>query len=231
VDYHYDDNLHKHIKRRQTSRVIVVSLFLVFLGIGGYILWDGLTNTSTSSTGTEQTVTKILGSQVERQVFETDSYSFETDLSWQKVDLPFEYRGYNASTYRSYSDAGLSLREFTIFEDTIPTDEELTYVLPVEIVDESTIEPLQISPRCNQLLDDQDSNISQQTEWAGANFICDPDRGSYILGTSHNSTGYSLEFVGQETGKQRSFFILYEDVEPTPRVQTFVNILRSFRVK
>lgn len=227
VDYHYDDNIHKQLRRRRRIRVAVYSsIITVFIGVG-LLLFDMLRNSSEVS-HQNSSETRILGQLDESRVFDEKLFSFTTDSTWNREpQIPDMFKAYSPYRYRSTSQ-GFSLQELYIFVDSIPEDLEITFVLPVES-DGRGVKPFEISRKCNELLEDPGSKISQVAEWGGVRFICDPDRGAYLVGTSHNKDGYGTRVAG--TNSVHRYFFLFNDVQSVPELNTFVTILRTFQTK
>lgn len=227
VDYHYDDNTHRRAARRRQVKVAFITLVALGLMVAIIIIIDSL-RTQTQVTQVDANSQRTLGQSAQQQVFDEKWFILETDPTWERVDPKPEFDKYTTVTYRS-SDHGLSLRELTVFIDTIPSDYALTYVLPVEI-EQGRIEPFSISPRCNELLPPKaKKHLTIKLSWAGVDFFCDPDRGTYLVGTSHNKQGYGLELAGPTTAHR--YFFLYNDVESTPQLDNFAAILRTFEPK
>ena len=226
-DYHYADNIHRRATRRRTFKIIAIILSVLLAAALILIVLDALRNkTNVSVIQTDER--RILGQADTTRVFNEAHFSFQADETWQKVDTKEEFVRYNALTYRSLEN-GFSLRELTIFIDEYPEDYGLTYVLPVEI-ENNRITPQQLSPRCNQLLDDgHPKHLSTEAVWAGVSFICDPDRATYTIGASHSETGYGVRIEG--TNAVHRYFFLYNDLESSPRFDVFSQILSSFEAK
>lgn len=227
VDFYYSDNTHKKAARRRRFKIVFITLAALALLSVTIILIDGL-RSQTDVAMVDANTTGILGEAESHRVFDEKLFRFETDDTWERVDTKQEFERYNALTYRSRSN-GLSVRELTIFVDEYPDDYELTYVLPVEIRD-NEIEPFNISPRCDQLIKgDRLNGNSVPVNWAGVDFMCDPDRGEYLVGAVHNETGYGLRIAG--TNSVHRYFFLYNDLDSSPQLGTFSSILRTFRSK
>jgi hypothetical protein len=220
VDYHYDENVHQSLRKRRRYKVAAWALAGTLVIAIILIIWDGLRSDTTVST---QTPPQTRGATVEQVVFDEPTFKLTADGTWRKIETREETEYH----YQSVSD-NLVRRDLRVYVNFVPTEFSITHVLPIEVEDNRVI-PLTISPDCESLVPDKKSPRDQTTEWAGVTFICDPDSSAYVVGTSHNQTGYKAT-VPSGDNKNRFFFV-YRDLEPEPRLETFSNLLRNFEAK
>ena len=223
VDYHYDDNVHKRAVKKRRVRFFLWFLAALILIIAGWIIFDGLRTKETITNNVSETGT--LAQTVERAVFETEKFRFTADTTWQEA--PSVEDGYRNFRYQSM-DNGLVKRELRIYQDRVPEDLALTHVNEVEVVNNKIV-PLGISPKCSELQPDKKNKRDIELNWGGVDFICDPDLNAYIVGTSHNKDGYATYVAGPETTGR--YFFVYRDLEATPRLEIFNNLLETFEAK
>jgi hypothetical protein len=216
------------LARRRKLRAVLWGLAITITLVVLYIIVDALRTKSIIKESTGN-VTQTLGEAIQKNIFDEKLFTFETPVGWEKVDPPDRIKEYTDLTYRRLKD-GLTLQEmYIVMNENIPKDYELTYVLPIEISESNTIQPFDVSPKCNELADKPSSRQSQIVSWAGVEFMCDPDRGSYIVGTSHYKFGYSTQLAGSSSVNQ--YFFIFLDYQPTPQFTNFQNILRTVRTK
>lgn len=223
VDYHYDSNIFKRLARRRRRLVFAATVALFALLLVGYIIYDGLTAPTNISEPIATEVT--LGEAVEQKVFDKPTYRLTTDSSWEEIEV--RNNQYNSATYHSIED-GLVVRELTIYVNGYPAELPVTYVMPVEVQDNG-ITPLGISPKCDELQPNKNNKRDVPLSWAGVEFLCDPDLNAYVVGASHNETGYGVEIAG--TFSDATYTFVYNDVEAVPQPATFEELLRDFKAK
>jgi hypothetical protein len=216
VDYHYDENIHRNLRKRRRFKVAVWALAGTLVVAVLLIIWDGLRS---DTTVTNQTPPQTRGATFEQAVFDEEHFKLTADSTWQKI----ESREQTPYHYQSYED-GLAKRDLRIYVNNLPSEFPVTLVLPIEI-DGSKVIPLTVSPRCSALVKDKKSRRDQTTQWAGVSFLCDPDSPQYIIGTSHNEDGYLAKI------NDNKFFFVYRDLEVEPQLATFSNLLRNFEAK
>lgn len=220
VDYHHDENVYRRASKRRRLKVVVYALIGTVAIVAGIIIFDGLrSDTEITTVNTNQT----LGGTIERTVFDEEFFRLTADTTWSKI----ESREETEYHYQSFSD-NLVRRDLRIYVNGTPPEFPITHVLPIEIEGNHLI-PLSVSPPCSELVPDKTSPRDQITTWAGVSFLCDPDSSAYLVGTSHNKTGYNAVVNGSK-GVNRYFFA-YRDLEPEPRLEIFANLLRNFEAK
>lgn len=220
VDYHYDENVHRSLRKRRWYKTAAWALVGTLIIAAILIIWDGLRSDTTVTTTTPP---QTRGATIEQAVFDEPPFKLTADSTWRKI----QSREQTAYHYQSFSD-NLVRRDLRVYVNFLPSEFAMTYVLPIE-VDGNRVVPLTISPKCSTIVKDKKSKRDQTTQWAGVSFICDPDSTAYVVGTSHNETGYSTTVPsGNNTNK---FFFVYRDLEPEPRLESFANLLRNFEAK
>lgn len=220
VDYVHDENVYRRAAKRRRLKIAAYSLIGTLIIVVAAVIFDGL---SSDTTVTTQTSDQTLGRTIERAVFDEEDFRFTADTTWQKIDS----RETTDFHYQSFSD-NLVRRDLRIYVDNTPPEFALTYVLPIE-VERNKIVPLTISPHCKELVPNKKSPRDQMTSWAGAPFLCDPDSTTYVVGTSHNKTGYRSLVPGSSASHR--YFFVYRDLEAEPRLETFGNLLSTFEAK
>ena len=220
VDYHHDENVYRRASKRRRFKVVVYALIGTLVIVAGIVIFDGLGSDTEITT---ETTNQTLGGAIERVVFEEELFRITADTTWSKINS----REATEYHYQSFSD-NLVRRDLRVYVNNIPAEFPLTYVLPVEVEGNHLI-PLSISPPCKAVVPDKKNRRDQVTNWAGVSFLCDPDSTGYLVGTSHNETGYGTVVTGT-LGRNR-FFFAYRDLEPEPRFEIFSNLLRTFEAK
>lgn len=220
VDYHYDENVHRSLRKRRRYKVAAWALAGTLVVAGVLIIWDGLRSDTTVTT---QTPPQTRAATIEQAVFDEPPFKLTADSTWRKI----ETREATEYHYQSFSN-NIVRRDLRVYVNYLPSEFSMTYVLPIEVEDNRII-PLTISPHCKSLVPDKDLKRDQTTKWAGVTFVCDPDSSAYVVGTSHNQTGYSTTIKNGENANK--FFFVYRDLEPEPRLELFANLLRNFEAK
>lgn len=220
VDYHHDDNLYRRASKRRRFKVAAYALSGTLVIVVALIIYDGLRSDTTVTT---ETTNQTLGGTQERAVFDEPLFRITADTSWRKI----ESRETTSFHYQSFRN-GLSLRDLRVYVNNTPEEFPITYVLPIEVSGNKVL-PLSISPHCKEIVPNKKSVRDQMTEWAGVNFLCDPDSPLYIVGTSHNKDGYNTRIAGKSGGNR--FFFVYRDFEPVARLNVFANLLSTFEAK
>ena len=220
VDYHYDENVHRRLRKRRRFKVAAWALAGTLVVAVALVIWDGLRSDTTVSV---QTPPQTRAAIIEQAVFDEEPFRLTADSTWRKI----ESREQTDYHYQSFSD-NLVRRDLRIYVNFVPSEFAVTYVLPIE-VEANRLIPLTISPHCKSLVPDKKSPRDQTTEWAGVRFLCDPDSTAYVVATSHNQSGYSTVVKNGENANR--FFFVYRDLEPEPRLETFANLLRNFEAK
>lgn len=162
------------------------------------------------------------------QTFETDYFSFNADKSWSFIE---KESSKDVFVYRS-SKNNIVSRDLTVYVNTLPQNLLLTRVLPVE-QDGAQFIVGDVSSHCRDYLKDRiipSNNNPIEGVVEAVSIKCQIDGTSTTVGTGKKNAGYQTELTS-ESGKNNSYFLLYHDLEFTPRLTSFTNIANSFKAK
>jgi hypothetical protein len=162
------------------------------------------------------------------KTFETPYFSFEADKSW---DFVKKESTDNTFVYRS-SKKNIVMRDMMVYVNVLPRNLLLTHVLPVEEAG-NRFNPGDISEHCRDYLKDRiqpGNNNPIEAVVGSVRIRCQIDGTSYTAGTGKKNGSYIASLVGGN-GQSNGYYLLYHDLEFTPRPSIFTNIVHSFRAK
>lgn len=224
MSYRYRFTLPKHIILRKYKSIIAVLALLLFIVIAIYLAFVWYISNENSQ---YQPQTEIRSaSYTPLQKFQTQHFSFEADNSWSFIE---KESSANIFVYRSEKNNIVS-RDFTVYVNTLPQNLLVTRVLPLE-PDGNKFSVSEVSEHCKEYLKDRISPGNNNPIVARIESVqikCQVDGTSTTVGTGQVNGNYQVELKAGN-GSTNKYFIVYNDLEFTPRLNTFINIVRSFR--
>lgn len=224
MPYSYRTNLSKYrILRKHKRAILVLSvLLLIVLVIYGIFIWyihQGDRNYQPQTDLKSKNFNPL-------ETFKTAYFTFDTDKSWKFI--PSESTN-NKFVYRSF-EKNITLRDLTVYIDSLPPNPLLTYVLPVEENNDRFLIG-NISDHCkNYLKTKPGDNNPVEDIIDSVKINCQVDGTSYTAGTGVKGGSYQATLTRKD-GQPKKYFLLYHDLEFDPEPSQFVNITQSFRTQ
>lgn len=161
------------------------------------------------------------------KTFKTPDFTFQTDKSWDYVK---DDSGPGKFVYRS-SKGNIVMRDMTVYVDSLPKNLLLTYVLPVEANGNSLL-PGNVSDHCKTYIKGLKPGENNPVEATveSVRIRCQVDGTSATVGTGQKNGSYQIDLAGK-SGENKKYFLLYHDLQYTPNLDTFTNIVRSFHAE
>ena len=221
MPYRYRLTLPKHLALRKHKWLVRFWVFVLMtlLIIGAIFIWY---ITREPNTSTPQSEIKSVSYQP-LQTFETPYFTFEADRSWSFIQ---QESSQNVFVYRS-SKNNIVSRDLFVYVNTLPQNLLLTHVLPVEPSGNSFSRG-EVSEHCKDYLKDRiqpGNNNPIEATIESVNIRCQIDGTSNTVGTGQVNGGYRTKLGGND------FYLLYHDLEFSPRFTIFTNITQSFKAK
>lgn len=219
MSYKYRLTLPKHLEVRRRKRVVRLLIFLILILLAGaaIFIWyvSRKPNINQPSSGIKSASFQPL------QTFDTPSFTFEADKSWSFVENESTS---NIFVYRS-SKNNIVSRDLYVYVNTLPKDPLVTRVLPVE-PQGNGFSPRDVSQHCKDYLKDRIYNNSPiEGVVESVSIRCQVDGTSNTVGTGQVNGNYQTRLGNND------FYLLYHDLEFTPRFSVFTNIVQSFEAK
>ena len=221
MPYKYRFDFPKHIVLRRHKRRVRLLFLLLILFISGILIFIWYI-TRESKASQPQTDLKS-ASYDPLQTFETPYFSFEVDRSWSFVQ---QESSSNVFVYRS-SKNNIVSRDFTVYVNTLPRNLLLTHVLPLE-PDGNRFVMQGVSEHCKDYIKDKiqpGNNNPIEAIIESVNIKCQIDGTSNTAGSGQVNGSYKTKLGDND------FYLLYHDLEFSPRFTIFTNIVQSFRAK
>jgi hypothetical protein len=160
------------------------------------------------------------------KTFKTDYFKFKTDKSWKYVP---EESTPSSFVYRS-SKNKLVLRDLTVYINTIPSNILLTRVLAAD-AGKTGFKSIEISPHCKDVLPSgylDSSRNPVDVTMDGVTFACQVDSSQTTIGTGTRGGGLGAS-LSRKNGSRAQYFLLYHDLEFTPKTSVFEDIVEQFQ--
>lgn len=222
----YSSAVPEHVIRRLNRWLMVGLLFILFVVL---IVAVSLTLWFLNLRDEESSQPTSLGETTVNnpfKTFKTDYFVLKTDKTWRFIP---EESSANSFVYRSYKK-GLVLRDVTVYVNTLPSNLLLTGVLSAD-AGKDRFKVRSISDHCREALPKnylQTSRNPAEVTIDGVSFTCQADNDQAIIGTGISGSGLSAN-LDREDGTQAGYFLLYHDLEFTPKRSIFQDIVENFR--
>ena len=159
------------------------------------------------------------------KTFKTSYFQFKTDKTWKFIP---EESSPNTFLYRSYK-SGLVLRNMTVYVDSMPSNLLLTRILSADARRDG-FKVRQISNHCKKALPPnylETTRNPANVTIDGVSFTCQADNDQTIIGTGISGNGLGAN-LARKNGGQAQYFLLYHDLEFTPKTSVFKDIVENF---
>ncbi len=222
--YRYKISSPKIWSLRKHKKIIASLVIILFLLICSYLFFIFYI---AKEKPIEQPKTEVhTGSFNPLQTLRTPYFSFEADNSWSFIE---QESSADTFVYRS-SKKNIVSRDLRVYVNHLPQNQFVTYVLPLEADgDQFSFEA--VSDHCRDYLKDKiqpGNNNPIEASVESVNIKCQIDSKDTKVGTGQKDGGYLTQLTS-ESGKSNKYFIVYRDLEFTPRLSIFTNIVSSFR--
>lgn len=225
AEYEYQTNIHKKKQRWHLTHRVISLLFvlgIIFIVCIGYVIWRNVAVGTDEVTGTAEN-SVYMGES--REIVQSDHFSFTSTAHWEFVrndsTIPTKY------VYKSTNN-GIVKHELTVYLNEVPSDLKVTYILPVSSPDGLQLIPGELSPKCSVPKGASQNPVRQI--YKGISYICIPDRLEMIVGAGQTDNGYKIILTDRDDNSSTIGFF-YRDLTATPTIETFTELVRSFKLK
>lgn len=224
--YYHEHSYHKQTRFIRRLKFFVAFLFVGLLGIAGYVGYDAVRANQKSSTASAPTEKITSVYEPKTEIFTTKYFQFEADKTWSPIagetsDTTFTYR----SSRRNLTEQDITI----IINDTKPMM-DYGRVLPVDVLEDQTIRPGNVSELCGKLLPATAPKITQSYTYERVSFLCNYDATDYIAIVGKRGTTVPLE-LKRPDGSTAKYSIIYRNSKATPDDTTIRQIMSSFQAR
>lgn len=219
----------KPVRRSQYSNfrrylIIFIVLLAAFGGVAYYI-YAGLRSNQKPSALSAVEESEITGN---KQTYTNDYFQFEDSGTWifdKKSSSP------QRIVYHKYRKNQVEAEMLVYINNVpIPLYLDTPRVLPVRIVNDTSLAPTNVSLPCVSQYAKGELHRVKEISIDGATMICDPDSPEYFVILSEISGDYRLNFK-RSNGVPLQLVITFKDLTLDPSPTTIMNIASSFQVK
>ncbi|MDB5161041.1 MAG: hypothetical protein JWO96_421 [Candidatus Saccharibacteria bacterium] len=177
-------------------------------------------------------ISSVKGSDVNTPVDEA-AFLFVLPGKWKLSSKDWDAR-YHAWQWQ-FADSRYAGRWFRVYQDTIPEDYAVNYLLPVSGAAD-VVQIGQMSGNCadftttGQTKTNTSGTIAAPSKWQQVSFLCDyGNQNHQVVGTS-SPDGINTVVLKGNNGTHK-FFFLYQDNNYNPDFGVISNILSTFHAK
>jgi hypothetical protein len=214
-------------RRKRTRSLLAVSLVLVGLGIGAFIVKGLLKTETTIGPPPAAVVSHVYDKRPAPKRFDERLFTFELPGDWEAFK-PAESIAGTQSWRNTAGSKGV--RVVTVYTDAAVQELAVNRILPVQVVGEKMSVAGDLSDNCVNFTKPTGTG-KVQGKWQGVEFLC--DTGNYVrnvAGVGAAGGINSVKLTGPTAG-QHSIFITYTDNSPNPDYEVFTAMVQSFRLK
>ena len=226
-----------YVINQQPQRKKTILKYLVFscifLAIAGLIVWIVFLKNDSNSVSFVPSNEKPAVVKPEMRDFENEYFKITLPATW--VDLgrknPFAYEVYYEfqNTQKDYEN-----RWLRVYVDTIPANQAVTKILPVEVVDNRLV-PGQVSDSCRNFSGAPASSGQANSQnwlatWQGVEFYCDMNPAENFIGTASQEEGYGVTLVNLD-GSNHRYFIAYINHNNNPDSNFIIDVVNTFETR
>jgi hypothetical protein len=198
--------------------VLLIGVLIVGIGAGIYI-WKLTTKVDDAAV-----ITPVIRDAAASTTVANNYFTFDSSVSWGLVTSestpPYKYVYQNV-------DGGKLARTLTIYRQLVPTDLQVSYVVPVSVTNENALVPEAVSPRC---VHPADAPAGPDVHaYHGVEFTCAVDVQEESIAAGHKDTGYTIE-IPKPSGGTTKIGLYYHDVSTLPDQAIFTEIISNFRL-
>lgn len=165
-------------------------------------------------------------------------FSFTLPGPWKLSAQDWDAR-YHSYQWTS-SDKRNNGRLFRVYENTIPADQAVNYLLPVTVENNAMVFGT-VSGNCVDFTEGATPQSQRPTDipldkaalpsrWGSVDFLCDNGYvANQVVGAASSEAINTITLSGSKSGK-RKFFFMYQDNNITPDFGQFQTILSTFKV-
>ncbi len=229
VRYHMRDTYrlnhslhHKHLRRLKRRLLLTVACVLAVGAIAGGILYNNYAANRRDPAPTSRAIHSP--GVAPTHTYRTAAFQFQDTATWvlSPGSTPNEY------TFGEY-DGKLIEHLLVVYVNQTPDELDLATarVLPVDIVNGTSLAPTTVSDPCSTAYGPHDLQQVRQLSFDQTSFLCDPEMVQYavIVGQIGGTTTLNLT---RSDGSTAHYIIIYKDVTVNPTPQPMLNALKSF---
>ena len=222
---------HRPGRRRRTRILIVTTITLLIVGIGGALITLDLRNSGSDPVeGTSRSVAQVLDEDTNTVNVDEPTFSLQLPSDWKQVARTTNTVE-NSVTWRA-TKAREDNRMLKIYVDVIPKNYAVNRMLPLTARG-TGLTVGEVSSNCATFTkpSGERKDLDEPGKWQGVEFLC--ELGNTIdnqIGTS-STDGVNTLFVTGPTKGKHAYFFLYTDRNIQPNNTILFNALRSFKAK
>lgn len=220
-DYQVSSNKKKRfIKRIYITLVGIAVIFILVLFAIQIDLYIQEKNNPTEQTTTSKSTSYFAK---KTDIFTTKYFQFQAYDNWTAVtsettDNKYVYRSFNKNIIE---------QELVIYVNELPSDISITRILPVDVINDSELEPAEISDHCNGAVGGPKVDEAL-VKFQKVSFLCDVDNTQYNLaiGVIGGSTQIKLT---RPDKSEANYLIYYKNLKAVPDASQLPEIISSFQ--
>lgn len=215
-------------RRKWPLRIAVIGI-IMSVGIGAFWLALQFAKPKTTLQQADAVVTRVAASNDQLLTINNDDFSIELPVGFKQINRLT--RPYNL--YQFQKTNGAVAQTLEVYVDIIPQNFPVNRVVAVEAQGSQIAIPGEVSENCRDFTKSAGRVTAQGTpaKWEGIDFFCDLNNYQRnVVGISTTSGVNALE-LSNPAGTKRKIFLNYNDTSLDPRYDTFLQSLRSLRLK